>query len=63
MKRKMFEGFVPPQDGPLTEAEKGWIEIIRVICYDEVPRPSLEVVQALRDALDRQRKLRGRTVR
>lgn len=60
MTRKMFEGFVVPQDGPLTEAERGWVEIIRVICFDGVPRPSLEPVQALRDALDQQRRLCGR---
>ena len=60
MKRKMFQGFVVPQDGPLTEAERLWVDIIRVICFDEVPRPSLEPVQALRDALDHQRRLRRR---
>ncbi len=60
MKRKMFQGFVVPQDGPLTEAERLWVDIIRVICFDGVPRPSLEPVQALRDALDDQRRLRGR---
>lgn len=63
MTRKMFEGFVAPQDGPLTEAERCWVEIIRVICFDGVPRPSLEPVQALRDALDHQRRLRGRAGR
>ncbi|MDB5660355.1 MAG: hypothetical protein JWS10_2970 [Cypionkella sp.] len=60
MTHRMFEGFAVPQDGPLTEAEKGWIELLRVICFDGVPPPSLEPVQALRDALDHQRRLRER---
>lgn len=63
MKRKMFEGFVVPQDGPLTEAERGWVELLRVICFDGVPPPSLEPVQALRDALDQQRRLSERSGR
>ena len=63
MTRKMFEGFVVPQDGPLTKAERGWVEIIRVICFDGVPPPSLEPVQALREALDLQRRRRGRAGR
>ena len=56
MTRKSYEGFVVPQDGPLTEAERGWIEILRVISYDAVPAPSVPVVQALREALDAQRR-------
>ncbi len=63
MTRKALEGFVAPQDGPLTEAERGWVELLRVICFDRVPPPSLEPVQALRDALDHQRRLSGRSGR
>ncbi len=54
--RKTFAGFVVPHDGPLTKAEKGWVELLRVICYDGVPTPSQPVVQALREALDAQRR-------
>lgn len=57
--RKIFAGFVAPQDGPLTAAERSWVELLRVICYDPVPPPSLPVVQALREALDAQRRRGG----
>ncbi|WP_054005035.1 hypothetical protein [Cypionkella psychrotolerans] len=53
---KRFDDFAAPQDGPLTKAEKGWVELLRAICYDGVPTPSLPVVQVLREALDAQRR-------
>lgn len=37
--------------GPVSAAEEGWIDILRAIAPEGVPRPSLRVVQALRLAM------------
>ena len=46
--RRMFEGFKVPWDGPLTANERSWIELLRVTFNDDVPAPSLHLVQMLR---------------
>jgi hypothetical protein len=43
-------GFKLPSDGTLTENERLWIEMLRLLFNDRVPVPTLPLVQALRTA-------------
>lgn len=48
---KMVNGFRVLRDKPVTQNELAWIELLRAICDDEVPGPTLTAVRALRVAM------------
>lgn len=48
---RRMDGFRVLHDAPLTQNERDWIEMLRAICGDEVPGPTLKAVQALRSVL------------
>lgn len=48
--KRVVEGLKLPSTGPLTEAERGWIELLRAIFNDRVPAPTLKLMQAIRTA-------------
>ena len=49
--KRVVAGFMLPSDAPLTEADHGWIELLRIIFNDRVPSPNLETVRAIRISL------------
>ncbi|MCW1918040.1 hypothetical protein NX862_04680 [Rhodobacter sp. KR11] len=49
---KHFEDFLLVSHKPLTEAERGWIDILRAIFPGEVPRPDLRRVQLMRRVMN-----------
>lgn len=49
---KVVNGFRALRDRPVTQNELAWIEMLRAICDDEVPGPTLLAVQALRMAIE-----------
>lgn len=49
MPHRVIEGFKLPSDGPLSENERLWIEILRIIWNDRVPAPDHPTVVALRE--------------
>ena len=49
--RRVVEGFRLPSSAPLIENECAWIEMLSAIVGDRDPAPTLEAVQALRQAL------------
>lgn len=48
---RVVENFCVPYEGPLTENEGGWVELIRIISGNTDPRVTLKIVQVLRQAL------------
>ncbi|NBZ87581.1 hypothetical protein [Stagnihabitans tardus] len=48
---KSFDDFLLASHAPLTEAERGWIDILRAIHPGGVPRPGLRSAQLLRRVL------------
>lgn len=48
---KDFQNICLQKHGSLTVEEQGWVDILRAIAPEGVPRPSLLVVQALRLAM------------
>lgn len=48
--RRVIAGCKLPMDGPLKENEMLWVEMLRLLFDDQVPVPSLNLVQALRAA-------------
>lgn len=45
---RIVNGCRAPNDGPLTDNERRWIEILRIICNDDVPAPDYDLIVALR---------------
>ncbi|MCB6179024.1 hypothetical protein LHP98_12905 [Rhodobacter sp. Har01] len=52
MADRVIEGFKLPWDGALTENERLWIEILRIVCNDRVPAPDYHQVVWLRERYD-----------
>lgn len=46
---KVVAGFRAPSDAPLTENEWKWVEILRILCNDNVPAPNLPITVSLRE--------------
>jgi hypothetical protein len=45
---RTVNGFKVPLENALTENERQWIEILRIICNDDVPAPDYDLIVALR---------------
>lgn len=41
--RRVFDGLRLPDDGPINQNERLWIEFLRLVFYDEVPPPQIKI--------------------
>jgi hypothetical protein len=47
----IVEGFMLPAEHPLTANEAAWVDALRSITGDQVPSPTLRMVQSVRKVL------------
>lgn len=51
-RNRTVNGFRVLRDRHVTQNELAWIEMLRAICGEDVPGPTLKAVQALRIAMN-----------
>jgi hypothetical protein len=47
--KRIVEGCKLPSTGPITDDERAWIEILRIVYDDVVPAPNFDQVVQLRE--------------